>query len=87
MAATCEVGMSNAITGRARTRPIQNLRLMSISSTLGPASALTSTGSKRHPTNRTWPRPYLSDLRVHRAGVDRSFRVGSGFALALTASR
>ncbi len=70
--------ISSATTGRVRTSPIQNRRVMSISSGFGPASALTSTGSSAMPQIGHEPGPDLPDLGMHRAGVDGAFRHGLG---------
>ena len=53
--------------GRSRSAGV-----MSRSSGLGPASAVTVTGSSAMPQIGQAPGPVLADLRMHRAGVDRA---------------
>ena len=60
--------------GRVSARPIQNRRVMSASSGLGPVSAVAHLGLERHAADRAGAGADLADLRMHRAGVDRAFR-------------
>ena len=55
------------------TRPIQNRRVMSASSGLGPAVGGRHFRLERHAADRAGAGARLPDLRVHRAGVDRAF--------------
>ncbi len=63
--------ISSAKIGTVSTRPIQNRRVMSASSGLGPVVGGRDLRFERHAADRAGAGPDLADLRMHRAGVDR----------------
>ena len=68
--------ISSTKTGSVSARPIQNRRVMSTSSGLGPVSAVAISGSSAMPQIGQVPGPDLPDLRMHRAGIDRALGGG-----------
>ena len=67
--------------GTASATATHSRRFMSKSSSLGPWSSVTSSGLQRHAADRARARPFLADLRMHGAGVDRALGI-SGTASA-----